>query len=153
MQLGVYALEDTAFYSTVGGNAYSDVFWSDSYVDISQGTLLNSFSGFVDLDDRNVSPNFYGNYYGKAETKVIDITTGLNQYLNSHNTNICRIAVGPTPSAIPASVSLSRTWVSGQYKYRYTPRLTPYTVGASHTDGEVTVEVYLYGYYKKNIND
>ena len=153
MQLGVYALEDTAFYSTVGGNAYSDVFWSDSYVDISQGTLLNSFSGFVDLDDRNVSPNFYGNYYGKAETKVIDITTGLNQYLNSHNTNICRIAVGPTPSAIPASVSLSRTWVSGQHKYRYTPRLTPYTVGASHTDGEVTVEVYLYGYYKKNIND
>lgn len=47
MQLGVYALEDTAFYSTVGGNAYSDVFWSDSYVDISQGTLLNSFSGLL----------------------------------------------------------------------------------------------------------
>ena len=26
MQLGVYALEDTAFYSNVGGGAYSDVF-------------------------------------------------------------------------------------------------------------------------------
>ena len=149
MQLAMYALPDTAFYSAVGGAAFSDVFWSESHVDLSVGTKLKSFSGFTDLDNRSNTPNYYNNYYGAAEMKTVDITTELKQYLAQSNTNICRLAVGP--DTVPSDITLQRTSISGGYQY--TPRLTAIESAASHTNGEVTLEVFLYGYYKMDIND
>lgn len=149
MQLAIYALPDTAFYTTAGGFANSDVFFSSSYVDVTMGTKLKTFDGFTDLDDRNISPNYYNSYYGKSESKVIDITSTLQQYLNNNNTNVCRLAVAP--STFPSSITVSHTWSNNMPNH--TPKITPIEANASHTCGNVSMEVMLYGYYKTNIND
>lgn len=149
MQLAIYALPDTAFYTTAGGFANSDVFFSSSYVDVTMGTKLKTFDGFTDLDDRNISPNYYGSYYGKSESKVIDITSTLQQYLNNNNTNVCRLAVAP--STFPSSITVSHTWSNNMPNH--TPKITPIEANASHTCGNISMEVMLYGYYKTDIND
>ena len=107
MQLAIYAVPDTAFYTTAGGFANSDVFFSSSYVDTSQGVQLGTFDGFTDLDDRNISPNYYNNFYGKSEVRIVDITSSLQQYLNNNNTNICRLVVAP--ATYPADINISVT--------------------------------------------
>ena len=149
MQLAIYALPDTAFYTTAGGFANTDVFFSSSYVDVAMGTKLKTFDGFTDLDDRNISPNYYNSYYGKSESKVIDITSTLQQYLNNNNTNVCRLAVAP--STIPSSITVSHTWSNNMPNH--TPKITPIEANASHTCGNISMEVFLYGYYKTNINN
>lgn len=149
MQLAIYAVPDTAFYTTAGGFANSDVFFSSSYVDTSQGVQLGTFDGFTDLDDRNISPNYYNNFYGKSEVRIVDITSSLQQYLNNNNTNICRLVVAP--ATYPADINISVTWQNG--RPNHTPKITPLEANVAHTCGNVFMEIMLYGYYKVNEND
>ena len=154
MQLGVYAAGNSSFYRMEGAFMYSDVFFNESYADMSDSTLLANFpSRFKDLDTNG----YYNNFFGETETLVVDITAGLTKYLTENETNLCTLTIAPT--TYPAKRTFSVTEVSistdygTEYKGSYSPKITPYIVDIDHTSGEVNVEIFLYGYYKVNTND
>lgn len=154
MPLSVYAASDDAFQSLSGAGAYSSFFFADYRVDFSTSTkLANLPRQFLDLDVNGYS----GSYYGATESVNVDISTGLINYLSSHNTRNCNLAIGPTtmPGDNTFSISERRESTdSGTHYYAIaTPKITPYLTNISHTCGIINVEVFLYGYYKTNIND
>lgn len=155
MQLGVYAASDDAFHVMNGGIGNTSFVFTDYYVDFSNSTLLGTATKrFKDLDLNGYS----GNFYGATETLSIDITMGLINYLATNNTRECVLAVGP--STYPADKTFTITEsvnsdpnVYYPYKGTASPKITPYLVDIDHTNGIVAAEVFLYGYYKANIND
>lgn len=154
MPLSVYAASDDAFQSLSGAGAYSSFFFADYRVDFSTSTKLADLPRqFLDLDVNGYS----GSYYGATESVNVDISTGLINYLSSHNTRNCNLAIGPTtmPGDNTFSISERRESTdSGTHYYAIaTPKITPYLTNISHTCGIINVEVFLYGYYKTNIND
>lgn len=155
MQLGVYAASDDAFHVMNGGIGNTSFVFTDYYVDFSNSTLLGTATKkFKDLDLNGYS----GNFYGATESLSIDITMGLINYLTTNNTRECILAVGP--STYPADKTFTITEsvnsdpnVYYPYKGTASPKITPYLVDIDHTNGIVAAEVFLYGYYKANIND
>ena len=154
MPLSVYAASDDAFQSLSGAGAYSSFFFADYRVDFSTSTKLADLPRqFLDLDVNGYS----GSYYGATESVNVDISTGLINYLSSHNTRNCNLAIGPTTMPGDNTFSISERSEStddGTHYYAIaTPKITPYLTNISHTCGIINVEVFLYGYYKTNIND
>ena len=154
MPLSVYAASDDAFQSLSGAGAYSSFFFADYRVDFSTSTKLADLPRqFLDLDVNGYS----GSYYGATESVNVDISTGLINYLSSHNTRNCNLAIGPTTIPGDNTFSISERSESTDYGTHYyaiaTPKITPYLTNISHTCGIINVEVFLYGYYKTNIND
>lgn len=154
MPLSVYAASDNAFQSLSGAGAYSSFFFADYRVDFSTSTKLADLPRqFLDLDVNGYS----GSYYGATESVNVDISTGLINYLSSHNTRNCNLAIGPTTMPGDNTFSISERSEStdgGTHYYAIaTPKITPYLTNISHTCGIINVEVFLYGYYKTNIND
>ena len=154
MPLSVYAASDDAFQSLSGAGAYSSFFFADYRVDFSTSTKLADLPRqFLDLDVNGYS----GSYYGATESVNVDISTGLINYLSSHNTRNCNLAIGPTTIPGDNTFSISERSESTDYGTHHyaiaTPKITPYLTNISHTCGIINVEVFLYGYYKTNIND
>lgn len=154
MPLSVYAASEDAFQSLSGAGAYSSFFFADYRVDFSTSTKLADLPRqFLDLDVNGYS----GSYYGATESVNVDISTGLINYLSSHNTRNCNLAIGPTTIPGDNTFSISERSESTDYGTYYyaiaTPKITPYLTNISHTCGIINVEVFLYGYYKTNIND
>lgn len=154
MPLSVYAASEDAFQSLSGAGAYSSFFFADYRVDFSTSTKLADLPRqFLDLDVNGYS----GSYYGATESVNVDISTGLINYLSSHNTRNCNLAIGPTTIPGDNTFSISERSESTDYGTHYyaiaTPKITPYLTNISHTCGIINVEVFLYGYYKTNIND
>lgn len=154
MPLSVYAASDDAFQSLSGAGAYSSFFFADYRVDFSTSTKLADLPRqFLDLDVNGYS----GSYYGATESVNVDISTGLINYLSSHNTRNCNLAIGPTTMPGDNTFSISERSESTDDGTKYyaiaTPKITPYLTNISHTCGIINVEVFLYGYYKTNIND
>lgn len=154
MPLSVYAASEDAFQSLSGAGAYSSFFFADYRVDFSTSTKLADLPRqFLDLDVNGYS----GSYYGATESVNVDISTGLINYLSSHNTRNCNLAIGPTTIPEDNTFSISERSESTDYGTKYyaiaTPKITPYLTNISHTCGIINVEVFLYGYYKTNIND
>lgn len=154
MPLSVYAASEDAFQSLSGAGAYSSFFFADYRVDFSTSTKLADLPRqFLDLDVNGYS----GSYYGATESVNVDISTGLINYLSSHNTRNCNLAIGPTTIPGDNTFSISERSESTDYGTNYyaiaTPKITPYLTNISHTCGIINVEVFLYGYYKTNIND
>lgn len=151
MQLGVYAASDDAFHVMNGALANTSFFFSDYYVDFSNSTLLAlAPSRFKDLDTNG----YYGDYYGATESMIIDISTGLINYLTNNNTRTCNLAVGPTtyPSRKTYTITEHGNDNDGWYGTP-SPSMTKDIVDIYHTCGIVEAEVFLYGYYKINAND
>lgn len=151
MQLGVYAASDDAFHIMNGALANTSFFFADYYVDFSNSTLLATApSRFKDLDTNGYS----GDYFGATESMIIDITSGLINYLSTHNTRSCNLAVGPTtyPATKNYTITEHGSSSSGYYGTP-SPSITKDITDIYHTCGIVEAEVFLYGYYKVNAND
>ena len=85
---------------------------------------------------------------------IIDISTGLINYLTNNNTRTCNLAVGPTtyPSRKTYTITEHGNDNDGWYGTP-SPSMTKDIVDIYHTCGIVEAEVFLYGYYKINASD